>query len=105
MIDFSTMDRVRSLTSAWLHAGGNVVAMGLAIINLSLRWSDPVAGVQGWGLTLSILTVALLGVTGWLGGELSYRHRVGAMNTESGVAEDHSVEVARVERDRAAGGL
>ncbi len=105
MIDFSTMDRVRSLTSAWLHAGGNVVAMGLAIINLSLRWSDPVAGAQGWGLTLSVLTVALLGVTGWLGGELSYRHRIGAMNTESGVAEDHSVEVARVERNRAAGGL
>jgi uncharacterized membrane protein len=105
MIDFSTMHRVRSLTSAWLHAGGNVVAMGLAIINLSLRWSDPVAGVQGWGLTLSVLTVALLGVTGWLGGELSYRHRIGAMNTESGVAEDHSVEAARVERDRAAGGL
>jgi hypothetical protein len=39
--------------------------------------------------------VALLGVTGWLGGELSYRHRIGAIDDESGVADDHSVEVAR----------
>ena len=105
MIDFSTIDRVRSLTSAWLHAGGNVVAMVLAIINLSLRWSDPVAGAQGWGLTMSVLTVALLGVTGWLGGELSYRHRIGAMNSESGVVEDHSAGVTQAERGRTAEGL
>ena len=94
MIDFSTIDRVRSLTSAWVPAGGNVVALTLAIINLSLRWSDPVAGAQGWGLALSLVTVALLGVTGWLGGELSYRHRIGAINDESAVADDDSVEVA-----------
>jgi uncharacterized membrane protein len=102
MIDFSTIDRVRSLTSAWVHAGGNVVALTLAIINLSLRWSDPVAGAQGWGLALSLVTVALLGVTGWLGGELSYRHRIGAINDESGVADNHSVEVARAEKRRVA---
>ena len=29
---------------------------------------------------LSVLTVLLLGVTGWLGGELSYRHRIGVMD-------------------------
>jgi uncharacterized membrane protein len=102
MIDFSTIDRVRRLTSAWAHAGGNVVVLGLAIINLSLRWSDPVAGVQGWGLALSVVTVALLGVTGWLGGELSYRHRIAAINDESGGSDDHSVEVARAEKHQAA---
>ena len=105
MIDFSTMDRVRRLTSAWLHGGGNLVAMVLAIINLSLRWSDPVAGAQGWGLTLSVLTVATLGVTGWLGGELSYRHRIGALNAESAVAENLNSDVARAGRDHPAGGL
>ncbi len=102
MIDFSTIDRVRSLTSAWMHAGGNVVAVVLAIINLSLRWTDPAAGAQGWGLGLSLVTVALLGVTGWLGGELSYRHRIGAINDESAVADEYSVEVARAEKRRAA---
>jgi uncharacterized membrane protein len=105
MIDFSTIGRVRSLTSAWLHGAGNVVAIVLAIINLSLRWSDPVAGAQGWGLILSVLTVAMLGVTGWLGGELTYRHRIGALNAESGVAEDYSVEAARAGRGRGPGGL
>jgi uncharacterized membrane protein len=104
MIDFSTIDRVRRLTSAWVHAGGNIVAMVLATINLSLRWSDPAAGAQGWGLGLSLVTVALLGVTGWLGGELSYRHRVGAINDESRVADNYSVEVARAEKPRAASG-
>ena len=49
MVDFSTIDRVRRLTSAWVHAGGNIVAMALAIINLSLRSTDVAAGAQGWG--------------------------------------------------------
>jgi len=103
MVDFSTIDRVRRLTSAWVHAGGNIVAMALAIINLSLRWTDAAAGAQGWGLGLSLVTVALLGVTGWLGGELSYRHRIGAINDESAVADNYSVEIARAEERRAAG--
>ncbi len=103
MIDFSTIDRVRRLARTWVHAGGNTVALTLAIINLSLRWTDAAAGAQGWGLVLSLVTVALLGVTGWLGGELSYRHRIGAIDDESAVANDYRVEVTPAEQRRAAG--
>ena len=102
IVDDLSIDRVRRLPGAHVHAAGNGLAILIAIVNVSLRWSDPVAGVQGWGLALSLVTVALLGVTGWLGGELSYRHRIGAINDESGVADDHSVEVARAEKRRVA---
>lgn len=41
------------------------------------RLDDAAAAVLPWGLTLSAINAALLGVTGWYGGELSYRHRIG----------------------------
>lgn len=44
---------------------------------LVARLDDAAAAVLPWGLTLSAINAALLGVTGWYGGELSYRHRIG----------------------------
>jgi uncharacterized membrane protein len=102
MIDFSTIDRVRRLARTWVHAGGNTVALTLAIINLSLAGTIQLQWPRT-GLSLSLATVALLGVTGWLGGELSYRHRIGAISDGSAVADVYSVEVAEAESVRAAG--
>ncbi len=88
MVDYAAIKEVRRLPSAHVHAAGNVTAVVLAGINLSLRWTDVAAGARGWGLLLSLVTVALLGVTGWLGGELSYRHRIGVIADESETAID-----------------
>jgi Predicted membrane protein (DUF2231) len=49
----------------------------LAAVSWLLRLSDPAAAVLPWGLALSAVTVGLLLVTGWTGGELAYRHMVG----------------------------
>jgi uncharacterized membrane protein len=50
-----------------MHLGLNLVVVGLVALNLALRWeSGPGTGA----LALSVVTVALLGVSGWLGGEL-----------------------------------
>lgn len=81
-LDFLTMSRVRQLRSAWIHGGGNVVVLALALVNFVLRVPDAGAAVWPWGLLLSLLTVALLGVTGWYGGELSYRHRIGVTSDD-----------------------
>ncbi len=82
-IDFLTLKRPRSLTAGWVHALGNVTAMGLTLVNLLLRDGDA-ATVETTGLVLSVVVAALLGVTGWLGGELSYRYKVGVMEGPEG---------------------
>ncbi len=77
MIDFAGIRKARQYSAGWIHAGGNVVVMVLTIINLALRWQDPVEGVLPWGAALSGIVLALLIVTGWYGGELSYRFGIG----------------------------
>jgi uncharacterized membrane protein len=76
-IDFFTISRVRVLRAAWVHLIGNAIVMLLALISLLMRANDAVAAVQPWGLVLSLMISLILVVTGWLGGELSYRHKVG----------------------------
>lgn len=79
LIDFVTIERARSHRSGWVHFIGNVVVLVLALVNWLLRIDDVEAFVQPWGLTLSLVTALLLGVTGWTGGELAYRHQIGVM--------------------------
>ncbi|MFC4171709.1 DUF2231 domain-containing protein [Microvirga sp. GCM10011540] len=96
-IDFMSIDRVRNIWVSWTHMIANLVVVGLAALNLWLRWDDPAAGIQNWGLTISGVTTALLFFSGWLGGELAYRYRIGAIRDESPKVEQFHVEV---ERDR-----
>jgi uncharacterized membrane protein len=52
----------------------NLSIVVLFAINLSLRmWSEPGAVLP---ILLSLIGIGLLGVSGWLGGELVYVHRV-----------------------------
>ena len=81
LTDFLTSQPIRRLNEAWIHAIGNAGVIVLVLINLYVRWADPVAGVTSGGLVLSIITVALLLVTGWLGGTLVYAYHLGAMDS------------------------
>lgn len=74
--DFLARPRIRDHGSAWLHGGGNLLAVGLSAANLALRRNRR-GRVPSAALGLSLATGTLLLVTGWLGGELSYRHRIG----------------------------
>ena len=82
LIDFLTIPYVRRRTAAWVHFLGNGVALVLALVNLLSRPEDPQAGVPDSGLPLSLIVVLILLVTGWLGGELAYRYRVGVVPRE-----------------------
>ena len=75
--DFLGDRRIRALGHAWQHMIGNLLAVGLAIINFVLRLGDPSAAVVPTGLILSAAVGALLVFTGWRGGDLVYKHRVG----------------------------
>jgi uncharacterized membrane protein len=80
--DFGGNRRVRALGDAWRHMIGNVVAVSIAIASLALRWSGDASVIASWGLLSTTLIVIIILYTGWKGGELSYRHRVGMLPDE-----------------------
>ena len=88
IIELLGVPRARAMTSAWIHGLGNVVALVLALVNVILRWNDPVAPAGATGLVLSLVVVAILVVTGWIGGELCYRHGVGVSENVGGGPSD-----------------
>jgi uncharacterized membrane protein len=77
MVDFTSREQIRERPEAWVHAAGNVTVLGLAILSRTIRSRDERSAAAGPGLAISGLSAAILGITGWLGGELSYRHRIG----------------------------
>jgi uncharacterized membrane protein len=80
-IDFASRAEIRERPEAWIHAGGNAGVLGLALVSRAARRRDERGAASGSGLVISALSTAILGITGWLGGELAYRHRIGV--TES----------------------
>ena len=79
LIDFLGSRSVRAQPPAWPHLIGNVVVMGLSLVNVFVHSRDAWTSVVPTGLILSAVVVAILAVTGWLGGLLVYRHRVGVI--------------------------
>jgi uncharacterized membrane protein len=93
LVDYLAVKEVRRLPSAHVHAAGNTLAMVLAAANLLRRPSDDSRSPDALDLGLSLTTVALLGATAWLGGELSYRHGVGVIAEDSPTA---SQDIGRI---------
>ena len=81
-VDVAGRPRIRDHREAWLHAGGNVAALGLSAASLAFRRDQ--ARPVPMAVALSATAGAILLVTGWLGGELSYRHRVGVTADRGG---------------------
>ncbi|MBR8831577.1 MAG: hypothetical protein N5P05_003063 [Chroococcopsis gigantea SAG 12.99] len=76
MSDFLKINRVRQHSAGWIHMTGNVIALLLTAVNLFLRWGDTTGAIIPAGLTISLIVASTLGVTGWFGAELIYRHKV-----------------------------
>jgi uncharacterized membrane protein len=79
LVDFLFIQRVRALNAAWYHFAGNAVVLALSLWNGALRIDDAAGAVLPTGLFLSAGVTALLLVTGWFGGELAYKHKIGAV--------------------------
>lgn len=84
LIDFLTIPRAREHVQGWIHFLGNAIVLLIAIFNLLLRLGDPVTAILPWGMLLSLLSTAMLGVTGWMGGELAYRYMIGVAGPSRG---------------------
>jgi uncharacterized membrane protein len=81
--DFLGENRIRRIGDAWQHMIGNLVAVALAIAGLVVRLeAGAEEAVIPVGLLLSTAVVVILVYTGWKGGELVYRHRVGVHPTQ-----------------------
>lgn len=79
LTDFLGDSRVRSYAAAWVHFGGNAAVLLLTLCSVLIRLGDPAGAVLPIGLILSLVVAGMLMLTGWLGGELSYRHRIGVI--------------------------
>ncbi|PSN09163.1 hypothetical protein C7271_26970, partial [filamentous cyanobacterium CCP5] len=77
MADFINIPRARQRTAGWAHMALHVGALVLSIINVILRWGDPAGAILPVGLVLSLVVSGLLLASGWFGGELMFRHKVG----------------------------
>jgi len=76
-VDYFGDRRVRHARPANWHMALNLLAGLLSLINAFIHSRDGWTAVVPEGLILSGLVVLLLGVSGWLGQSLVYRHRVG----------------------------
>ncbi|MFC4296202.1 DUF2231 domain-containing protein [Novosphingobium tardum] len=76
LVDFLSGPRPRP-SIGWWHLGGNALLMAVALVNNFVHARDGWTSVVPTGLILSIVTVALMVVTGFLGHRMAYRH-VGA---------------------------
>ena len=77
LTDFLGNRLIRAQPPAWPHLLGNIVVLILAFFNVLIHTRDAWTSVVPVGMILSIATVLILPVTGWLGWALVYRHRVG----------------------------
>lgn len=89
LIDLLSMSSGKVKAIGLWHMSINLVVVGLFAINLWLRYRAlPGTAPPIW---LSVIGIVLLGVSGWLGGEMVYVHGVGVepqRNTsEQGVAD------------------
>jgi uncharacterized membrane protein len=83
MLDFLKIDRVRKRRAGWIHMLGNVLALSLTLVNWVTRWGKSAEAILPTGLIISLIVASLLGVTGWYGAELIYRHKVAVIGYNS----------------------
>jgi uncharacterized membrane protein len=77
LVDFIGVPRARSVRAGWIHMLLNVTIIALSVVNLLLRQGNTTQDILPSGLILSIVATSLLLASGWFGGELIYRHKVG----------------------------
>jgi uncharacterized membrane protein len=75
VIDFLSLGERKVKKIALTHMAINLVAVTLYAVNLGLRVAR--GDNHGIPLLLSVAAVVLLGISGWLGGEMVYAHAVG----------------------------
>lgn len=93
LTDYLGDDRVRKIGAATKHMIANIIVVTLEAVNLVIRLTSETDQIGNLGVWLSLASVVILTYSGWLGGELVYRHRVGVQETKdefSGYDDGHA---------------
>jgi uncharacterized membrane protein len=77
LIDVFGDVQIRQLSTTWWHAGTNVLLVLVELYNLFIRYQYGEAAIVPNGLILSLIAVVLLLFSGWKGGDLVFRGRIG----------------------------
>jgi|SRR5690242_2761895 len=77
LIDVFGDVQIRQLSTAWWHAGANVLVVLVELYNLFVRYQYGDTAIVPNGLLLSLIAVLLLLFSGWKGGDLVFRGRIG----------------------------
>ena len=75
-IDYLSLTDPRVKMTATTHLALNLIVVALFIFNLGLRY-NALPSSNSSGTLLSVAAIAVLCVSGWMGGTLVYEHRVG----------------------------
>jgi uncharacterized membrane protein len=80
---------------ATMHMVLNLAVVLLYLISLWFRWDGgALAGARwGWAFLIQLGAFAALGVSGWLGGQLTYEHKVGVVEH----ADEEATAIGRAE--------
>jgi uncharacterized membrane protein len=77
LMDLATLESgTRARRTALFHLGFNTAAVVLFAISFVIRLSADRSEVSVAGFVIAVLAYLLVGVSGFLGGELAYRHGV-----------------------------
>ncbi len=83
IMDYIRIDRVRKRTAGQAHLILNVTVLLATIVNWVLRLGNVEGAILPTGILLSTLVAVLLGISGWYGAELVYRHKVAVIGYNS----------------------
>jgi uncharacterized membrane protein len=77
LLDLLVIPRgTRAFTTAVTHMGLNLVVVAVFVIDFVVRANQGYEKASATGLVLTVVALAILGVSGWLGGKLAYRYGV-----------------------------
>jgi uncharacterized membrane protein len=87
LLDLLTIPRgTKAFSTGLTHLALNLVVVVLFAVNFLLRRDDPgsnLDGVPTGKIVLSAIALVILGVSGWLGGQLAYRYGVRVADEET----------------------
>jgi uncharacterized membrane protein len=92
IVDFMSVERARTMGIAWAHAIGNVVALGFVLVNYLVRRDNP-ADPPMHAIAISSGVFVALMITGWLGGELTFRHGIAVSRGIGGHSDDENPDL------------
>ena len=81
-IELLLIPGVRRRGASWSHFVAAIMLLSVAFTNWFWRLEQGSEAILPWGLALTLLGAAFVGVAGWLGGNLVFDHQIGIIQED-----------------------